>query len=74
VHEGEIGRAGEHQWVTGMLFVPWIEDEKQRWWLTMASRGSSGAPAGCRGRKREIQWKCSQVSARRSPQETPRRT
>jgi hypothetical protein len=71
VHEGEIGRAGEHQWVTRMLFVPWIKEEKQRWRLTMVSRGSGGAPAGRGGQKREIQWKCTRVSARRSPRETP---
>jgi hypothetical protein len=44
---------------------------RQRGWLTMASRGSGGASAGCGGREKEIPWKCTCVSARRSPWEAP---
>jgi hypothetical protein len=65
VHESEIGRVGELEWVTGMLFVHWIGDGKRRGWLSTVSRGSGGAPAGCGGRNREkgAKWACANARA-----------
>jgi hypothetical protein len=44
VHQSEIGRAGKHQWVTGMLFVLWIGDEEQWWRLSTVGSGGGGGP------------------------------
>jgi hypothetical protein len=65
VHESEIGRVGELQWVMGMLFVHWIGDGKWHGWLPTVSRGSGGASAGCGGRNREkgAKWACANARA-----------
>jgi hypothetical protein len=66
VQESEIGRAGEHQWVAGVLEEHWVGNGKRRRRLSTVSRGSSGAPArrGARGERR--QCKCECVKARGS--------
>jgi hypothetical protein len=56
VHEGEIGRAGEHQWVTGMLFVHWIRDGRRRGQLSTAARGRGGGPARGYAREEKMLW------------------
>jgi hypothetical protein len=65
VQESEIGRVGELQWVTGMLFMHWIGDGKQHGWLSTVSRGSGGAPVGCGGRNSEegAKWACANARA-----------
>jgi hypothetical protein len=65
VHESEIGRVGELQWVTGMLFVHWIGDGMRRGRLSTASSSCGGGPArrGGRNREKEAKWACANARA-----------
>jgi hypothetical protein len=56
VHESEIGRGGELQWVMGMLFVHWIRDGKRRGWLSTTARGCGGGLARSCARGEEMPW------------------
>jgi hypothetical protein len=64
VHESEIGRVGELQRVTGMLFVHWIGAGKRRGRLTTTARGCGEGPVRRGGREREMPWKCGCWNAR----------
>jgi hypothetical protein len=73
VQESEIGWVSELQGVVTVLLEHWIACGRQRGRLTTVDQSCSGTPAGCGGREREIQWKCTCVSARGSPWEAPGR-
>jgi hypothetical protein len=73
VRESEIGWVSELQGVTTVLLEHWIACGRRRGWLTTVDRSCGGPPAGCGGREREIQWKCTCVSTRGSSWEAPGR-
>jgi hypothetical protein len=69
--ENEIGWACELQWVVVVLLEYLIGGGRRRRRLSTGSRGYGGAPARCRARESERQWKCTCVSARVSPWGAP---
>jgi hypothetical protein len=64
VQESEIGRAGEHQWVAGVLLEHWIGDGLRQRRLSTTSSSCSGGPARWRAREKEKLYKCGCRNAR----------
>jgi hypothetical protein len=57
VHESENGRAGEHQWVMGMLIVHWIGARRRCGRQTTTGSSCGGGPARRGGREKKWPWK-----------------
>jgi hypothetical protein len=53
VQESEIGQAGEHQWVEGVLVEHWIEGGKRWRGLSTMSKSHGRALVGRRAREEE---------------------